>query len=198
MSEKNRGIKTRESILRVAAQLFTVHGYHDTSLSDILGAVAISKGAFYHHFKSKEEMALAVLDEVRDDCAAVFQETTAGAASSGDHLAVMLRKLADLHSGGEWTPGMLLARLVQETSDEEGMLADHVREAVEWLLEFWEGLVQAAQDGGRAREDLSCEAVAGLILSAWFGAVGLNGLQNEAVALDTVLGQVTALLEVNA
>lgn len=197
MDIKSRGVQTREAILKVSAQSFTIHGYRDTSLSDILSAVAISKGAFYHHFKSKEEMALAVLDEVRDDFASIFEEATANLASSDEHLRAVLRKLADLHNGGQWTKGVLLARLVQETSAEEGLLADRVREVVAWLLGVLDSLVKAAQDGGKVRNDLPSDAAASLILSTWFGAAGLNGLQHEAFSLEVVFGAIMALLNID-
>ncbi len=46
----------RNEILDAAQQLFTLKGYDQTSVQDILDAVGISKGAFYHYFISKEEL----------------------------------------------------------------------------------------------------------------------------------------------
>src|SRR5438045_891072 len=65
-----RGRDTRHEILSVAKQLFSEFGYHHTGLSDIQAATGLTKGAFYHHFRSKEELALAVLESARSDYAA--------------------------------------------------------------------------------------------------------------------------------
>ncbi len=46
----------RNEILDAAQQLFTLKGYDQTSVQDILDAAGISKGAFYHYFSSKEEL----------------------------------------------------------------------------------------------------------------------------------------------
>jgi TetR/AcrR family transcriptional regulator, transcriptional repressor for nem operon len=57
-----RALATREKILREATQLFTVKGYHGTKLEEVLRAAGVTTGAFFHHFRSKEELAFAVLD----------------------------------------------------------------------------------------------------------------------------------------
>lgn len=55
--------QTLENILNISAQLFTEKGYEQTSIQDIINAVGMSKGAIYHHFKSKEEILEAVLEK---------------------------------------------------------------------------------------------------------------------------------------
>ena len=58
MSDKT----TREHIVEAADQLFYRHGYEHTSFSDIANAVQISRGNFYYHFKSKDEILDAVIN----------------------------------------------------------------------------------------------------------------------------------------
>jgi len=50
----------KAEILEAAEKLFHTKGYEATTINDILTALNISKGGFYHHFKSKEE----ALDEI--------------------------------------------------------------------------------------------------------------------------------------
>jgi AcrR family transcriptional regulator len=45
-----------------AIKLFSNNGYNKASVDDICAEAGISKGAFYHHFKSKQELFLALLD----------------------------------------------------------------------------------------------------------------------------------------
>lgn len=55
-------------VLREAARLFTVSGYHGTSMDDIAAAVGVTKAALYHYFGSKSdilyEISGAVVDEI--------------------------------------------------------------------------------------------------------------------------------------
>ena len=50
------GSRTREQIIDEALQIFSVKGYYNTSINDILAATALTKGGLYGHFASKEEL----------------------------------------------------------------------------------------------------------------------------------------------
>lgn len=54
---------TRQTLLAAATARFREAGYVATSVDDICAAAKVSKGAFFHHFKSKEEVALAALEQ---------------------------------------------------------------------------------------------------------------------------------------
>ncbi len=54
-------VNTRERIVEAADQLFYRQGFEHTSFTDIADAVQISRGNFYHHFKSKDEILDAVI-----------------------------------------------------------------------------------------------------------------------------------------
>lgn len=53
---------TRELIVEAADQLFYRQGFEHTSFADIAAAVQISRGNFYHHFKSKDDILDAVIE----------------------------------------------------------------------------------------------------------------------------------------
>jgi len=57
MTEKT----TRERIIEAADQLFYQQGYEQTSFADVAAAVGITRGNFYHHFESKDEILDAVI-----------------------------------------------------------------------------------------------------------------------------------------
>ncbi len=54
--------KTIQQILDVSTKLFQEKGFEKTSLQDIIQELNMSKGAIYHHFKSKEEILRAVME----------------------------------------------------------------------------------------------------------------------------------------
>jgi TetR/AcrR family transcriptional repressor of nem operon len=57
-----RALATREKILRAAARLVALKGYHDAKLEEVLDAAQVTKGAFFHHFRDREDLGFAVLD----------------------------------------------------------------------------------------------------------------------------------------
>jgi len=59
---QQRSEETRTKITEAAIKLFSNTGYNKASVDEICAEAGISKGAFYHHFKSKQELFLALLD----------------------------------------------------------------------------------------------------------------------------------------
>ena len=59
---QQRSEETRSRILGSAIKLFSARGFNAASVSDICEDAGISKGAFYHHFESKQALFLALLD----------------------------------------------------------------------------------------------------------------------------------------
>lgn len=58
-----RALETRKLILDAAYGLFARQGYGQTSVDGIITEAGASKGAFYHHFASKEELFRALLED---------------------------------------------------------------------------------------------------------------------------------------
>ncbi|WP_426295129.1 TetR/AcrR family transcriptional regulator [Dyadobacter endophyticus] len=55
---------TRLNILEKAFELIYVKGYQTTSVDDIIATTEVTKGAFYYHFKNKDEMGVAIINEL--------------------------------------------------------------------------------------------------------------------------------------
>ena len=51
-----KGDIKKQEIIQTAEMLFCRYGYNETSVQDILDAIHTSKGSFYHHFESKEQV----------------------------------------------------------------------------------------------------------------------------------------------
>jgi len=63
MARSEKAEKTYQQILEVSQKLFREQGYEQTSIQDILNELKMSKGAVYHHFKSKKEILNAIEEE---------------------------------------------------------------------------------------------------------------------------------------
>jgi TetR/AcrR family transcriptional repressor of nem operon len=57
-----RAEATRERIVAAAAELFAFKGYHDTKLEEVHAQAGVTTGAFFHHFRSKEDLGFAAID----------------------------------------------------------------------------------------------------------------------------------------
>jgi TetR/AcrR family transcriptional repressor of nem operon len=57
---------TRQHILDTASVLFHTHSYADVGVAKVCSHAGVSKGSFFHFFKSKRDLALAVMDQFRE------------------------------------------------------------------------------------------------------------------------------------
>lgn len=60
---QQRSQATRAGILAAARKLFSQHGYDATGVAELCAEAGVSKGAFYHHFATKQALFLALLDD---------------------------------------------------------------------------------------------------------------------------------------
>jgi AcrR family transcriptional regulator len=65
MANQDRGIQTRDRILRKAVQLASTVGLDGLSLGDLAKSLNLSKAGLFAHFGSKESLQLAVIEEAR-------------------------------------------------------------------------------------------------------------------------------------
>jgi AcrR family transcriptional regulator len=62
MNMQQRSEETRSQIINSAIKMFAAHGFTAASVDMICKEAGVSKGAFYHHFESKQALFLALLD----------------------------------------------------------------------------------------------------------------------------------------
>jgi AcrR family transcriptional regulator len=63
LARQDRAERTRNAILDAAAAVFNERGFAGASLSEMLARAGVTKGALYFHFSSKEELAMALVEE---------------------------------------------------------------------------------------------------------------------------------------
>lgn len=73
MLNSSRGEDTRSKILHTALELFSKNGYDATGVAEICKNVKVSKGAFYHHFPSKQDLFLALMADWLDELDGMLQ-----------------------------------------------------------------------------------------------------------------------------
>ncbi len=67
-------IDRKEQLLTIALQMFAQQGYHKTKISDIVAAAGVSQGTFYWHFKSKEAIAMEMIQTGREQILSVISK----------------------------------------------------------------------------------------------------------------------------
>jgi AcrR family transcriptional regulator len=74
----NRGIQTRNKLLRSAEYIFGKKGYHDSSITEITQKAGVSLGNFYTYFESKYQIFECLLWEMQKELIKLIKQRTAG------------------------------------------------------------------------------------------------------------------------
>ncbi len=192
MSQMEERGTRREQILAAAMAVFARKGFDQTSMDDIAAEAGLSKGGVYWHFKSKEEMILAILGQL-------FQQDLARlAAVQGDGEPVMerLRRLLDyalddirrLADQQALSVSFYAAALFQEPVRQE--LRGYLRQYREAL----EALIRQGMERGEFG-DLSAQAAALAFMAQFEGLILLWMIDPEQIDLPTMAHHALTLLE---
>ncbi len=101
---------TKSRILNVTRTLYSAHGCENTTIDDIITAIGITKGAFYHYFRSKEDLCITVITRVIEDYQNLAQSINPDAEPI-EQLRQMIEELAQLNASGRWVNCRLIIRL---------------------------------------------------------------------------------------
>lgn len=182
--QRARGTDTQARILECAVQIASIEGLDAMSLSTLADATHMSKSGLFAHFRSKEALQVAIVDEAeRMFCARVIQ-SAAGAVGFA-RLSRLIEAYADYAGGTLFQGGCFFAAAVHEFDGRPGLVRDRLsRFLAMWYLEI-EQAVNEAVARGEVSHDTDGEAVA-----FWSIGVGLSlncnvqmGNRDKAIAL---------------
>jgi AcrR family transcriptional regulator len=165
---------TRETILDAAFQEVHRHGFQAASLSNILAKTGLTKGALYHHFPTKDDLGLAVIDEVvREGLDAMMFAPLRESDTPFETLLEIVRRKAQRADLESVSLGCPLNNLMQEMSPLDATF----KKRLNAVLAIWQTAVAdaltRAQKQGKVRREVDCRAAALFIVSSWEGCVGV-------------------------
>lgn len=170
--QTDRGEETRRRILAEAADAFADRGYGSTSLNDLVRSTGLTKGAFYFHFASKEELALEVFrskhEEWHGKVLAVLEEEERAI----DQLVAVMRTVTELIEADP--SARCVGRLADELS-REPQLASIVSGQFEAWVELSTELLRRAQKEGDVRADLDPAEVSEVAVAGFIGLEHVSG-----------------------
>ncbi len=191
-----KSTSTRLSILQKAFDLIYIKGYQATSIDDILTNIEVTKGAFYYHFKTKDEMGLAIIQEMM---LPAMQESyvTALTASSDPAAAIyeMMKHILLDDPKMQARYGCPVGNLSQEMAP----LNPLFKEALHHLFDLWEEALRKCISNGKKAGTINVEVnakqVACFVIAGYWGIRTIGKFFDDSTSYKTYLKELKSYLK---
>jgi TetR/AcrR family transcriptional regulator, transcriptional repressor for nem operon len=179
--------ETKLRLLEAGLGMLLERGYSGMGVQDLLDQTGIPKGSFYHHFESKQDMALQAVDlytnmghELLDRCL----------ARDGRPALIRLRyffeQLGELY-GAQGYLGCLLGGLGQELSGTSDLFRAKIESCLASLVDRIAQCLEEAVKEGKLPAGTDPRELADVLLNAWEGAALRSRLLRSRAPLESVL-----------
>lgn len=176
-------------IVEESLRLFSLNGYWHTSVTDILEAAGTSKGGFYNHFASKEDLFFEVLEEAQR----LWREKTLfGLDDIDDPLAKIEQFLLNyrdryLKDGDTFPGGCIFVTFSVELDDQNPKLCKEVNKGFIGLKRMLNGFLMEAKANGLLKDTVKIEEVTEMLFAGMLGVSVLYGVDKSAPSLDQAI-----------
>ena len=167
MTITSRGVETQQIILNTALELFSKNGYDATSVAEICERADVSKGAFYHHFPSKQDLFLVLMRTWLDDVDGMFQVAGQEKISTPQVIENMASISGGIFEALEGGFPILLEFWTQ--ANRNPAVWQKAVEPYRQFLDFFTNLVRTGIAEGSFKQDLDPEVAARILTSVAMG-----------------------------
>ena len=179
-------MNTREKIIDTTRRLIQTRAYHGFSFQDIADNVGIKKASLYHHFRSKDDVAIEVLrtsvEAIKDEALKVADKP------ASDRLEKYLTMARTTQGAGErMCPGCSFAAILDAVSP---AVQGEVQHFIRFHLDLLETILGEGREAGEFHFERSPKAEAEYLFSSIQGAITIARLTGSAKVFDNVVAHV--------
>ena len=192
---RTKGDQTKEYIVKKAAELFNIYGYHRCSLSDIMKATELKKGGIYNHFKNKDEIALAAFDYSMSRVAKRFREKLSGVKSSSEKLEAIIDFYESYIADPFILGGCPIANTAVDATDTHPELKQKAVNGFQFLEDYITIKIDEGKTQGEFKADVDSREVANFMISCMEGAVIMARINKDRRTFEISAKQMRTLIK---
>jgi TetR/AcrR family transcriptional repressor of nem operon len=187
----------KEAIIHESLKLFSLKGYLSTSITDILQAANTSKGGFYNHFASKEELFHEVLKEAQR----IWRGKTLAGLDEIESPTGKIKRLLEnyrdryLKDDNNFPGGCIFVTFSVELDDQFPHLCKEVNKGFIGLKSMLKRLLDEGKGRGELNNDASTSAITEMIFAGMLGASVIYGVDKSTDSLDNSINTLIHFLE---
>lgn len=190
MQKKLQGLITRQNIIDKSLQLFSVKGFFNTSVSDILEETKLTKGGLYAHFKSKEDIWYAAYERAVGIWRAILFRNIRHIADPFQRLKVLIeRHLREYIGKNTFKGGGFFLNMLIEFSGQSQSKTDHILEGFERYSNLIESWIEEAKMAGIIKESVNSDEAGRFIVASFYGTTALYTASKDPLILQKTINQ---------
>lgn len=176
----------RDNIIHESQKLFSLHGFLSTGINEIIEASGTSKGGFYNHFESKEDLFYIVLEEAQRIWREKVLTSINDIESPIQKIIQILTNYRDryLKDSDNFPGGCIFITFSVELDDARPPLANEVHKGFEGFKALIKHLLDEAVEAQELPEDLNTTTVAEMLFTGMLGASVLFSVNKATSSLD--------------
>ena len=195
MTENSTTLK--EKIVHESLKLFSLKGFLNTSIHDIMREAKTSKGGLYNHFKSKDDIFSAVLSEARKIWR---QRNLFGLDKIAKPVAKVKKLLVNyrdlyLKDRENFPGGCIFVTLSVEMDDQKSLFSKELNEGFVRLKAMIKRLLDQGKKSGELRKDVNTASVTEMIFSGMLGASVIYGTEKSDAGLNRCINALIDYLD---
>ena len=172
MSTKVAKQDTKAALLQVGMGLMMEKGYTNTGVQEILTALGVPKGSFYHYFDSKENYAVEIIRHFDLNYAANLMRILRNPKESPlERLKSYCQESKALLAAQDCRKGCLIGNLSQEMADQSEVLRQELSKVMNKWRDLLADCIEEGQKSGEITNKHSAHDLAELFSAGWGGAV---------------------------
>lgn len=183
--------KTRQLIIDTASELFYTRGYNLTGINEIIDKAGIAKATLYSHFKSKDELCVAYLEERDLELLAQLKTFCYDKPKGNKQLVALLEFLLSFFNSTEFN-GCWCIRTIAEIPRENTLIRDKIKEQKTIFKKFIEALVVENKPQLSKAKQLQ---LANQIYLLYEGAISESHLHREQWPIDNAIEMLKEIME---
>lgn len=187
----------KEKIVHESLKLFSLKGFLSTSIHDILEASNTSKGGFYNHFTSKEDLFFHVLDEARR----IWREKNLSGLDEIEKPVEKITKLLEnfrdkyLKDIENFPGGCIFITFSVELDDQRPHLSKEINKGFIGLKAMLKRLLDEGKELGELNNDVNTGAITEMLFAGMLGASVIYGVDKSTKSVDRSINSLIDYLE---
>ncbi|MFA5293649.1 MAG: TetR/AcrR family transcriptional regulator [Phycisphaerae bacterium] len=184
-------ITTRQKIIAAAKNLFSTHGYSEATIDDIITAAGVTKGAFYHYFKSKEAICTEIIDDVKKDYQNIF-ESLPKDIDPLEKLKTAIKKILELNCSGRWVNCKLILHISTQAHLLQSPIKQKLDDFWKWYIGQYRELITQCRNLNLTGKKFSVQQQVDFIMSILIGNIWTKTVfdsNSDGEIIDYIVGK---------